>query len=280
MDQGNLKLLNVVGSVKKLAVTIFLLVVIAAGTLLVYDLFIQTPINLPDFADDLVRITLIVAFWLTVLVVISRSKHTIAKQLGDQPATIVTFLMLSISLLIMAFAVLHVVGVSPDALLAGAGIASITIGLIVSTFVGSILSGVFVFASHRYRVGDNVFVNNAPGRIVDISAIVTRVRTDIGILTLPNSAIASGTVIVTKIHPHEMASYSRLPYMQGDRIVTTYMQGEGIVTEIAPLHTKVALDSGRELTFLNSSVLAGTIAIARVGQNSSPRQVTQLEKRD
>jgi small-conductance mechanosensitive channel len=253
---------------------------LAAGTLVVYDLFIQTPINLPDFGDNLIRITLIVAFWLTILVVVSRSKKTLAKHVGDQPATVIQLLMGSISLLIMTFAILRVLGVSPDSLLTGAGIASITIGLIVSTFVGSILSGVFVFASHRFRVGDTVVINNVPGKIAEISAMVTRVRTDVGVVAVPNSAIALGTVLMTKIQVHETASYSRLPYLQGDRIVTTYMQGEGTVTEITPLQTKVLLDSGKELTFLNSSILTGSIAIAKVVQDPHQHQETESRKPD
>lgn len=260
-------MLNIVNSVRRLAITIILLVVLAAGALAVYDFLIQTPINLPDFADNLIRITLITGFWLTILVVIRRSKKTIAKHLGDQPATVIQFLMGSISLLIMVFAILHVVGIPPESLLTGAGIASITIGVVVSTFVGSILSGVFVFASHRFRVGDNVIISNVPGKIVEITTMVTRVRNDVGVVAFPNSAIASGTVIITKIQAHENASYSRLPYLQGDRIVTTYLQGEGTVTEVTPLQTRILLDSGKELTFLNSSVLAGSVAVAKVIQN-------------
>ncbi|MCW3995216.1 MAG: mechanosensitive ion channel family protein [Candidatus Bathyarchaeota archaeon] len=251
---------------KRLAITISLLVALAAGTLVAYDLFIKTSINLPDFAHNLIRITIIAGFWLAILFIITRSKQTIAKHLGDQPATIIQFLMGSISLLIMTFAILRVLDVSPDTLLTSAGIASITIGLIMSTFVGGILSSVFVFASHRYRVGDNVVVNNVPGQIVELSAMVTRVRTDVGIVAIPNSAIASGMVLVTRMHAHETASLSRLPYIQGDRVVTTYMQGEGAVTEITPIHTKIVLDSGKELTFLNSSVLAGSVAIAKIAQ--------------
>jgi small-conductance mechanosensitive channel len=160
------KLFNMVNSVKRLAITITLLTVLAAGTLVVYDFFIQTPINLPDFADNLIRITFIAVFWLAILAVISRSKKMIAEHLGDQPATVIQLMMGGISLLIMSFAVMHVLGVPPDSLLTGAGITSIVIGLIVSTFVGSILSGVFVFSSHRFRVRDNVIVNNVPGKIV------------------------------------------------------------------------------------------------------------------
>ncbi len=257
-------------SVKRLAIIITLLVVLAAGTLAVYDLFLQTPINLPEFTDNLIKISLIIGFWLTILAVIRRSKKTMSEHLGNQPASVIQFLIGSISLLVMVFAVLRVVGISPDSLLTGAGIVTITIGLVVSTFVGSVLSGAFVFTSHRFRVGDNVIFNNVPGKIVEMTAMVTRVRTEAGVVSIPNSAIASGAVLITKIHPHEGAPYSRLPYMQGDRIVTTYIQGEGTVTEITPLYTKLLLDSGKELTFLNNSVIAGSIAVAKITKNSQP----------
>jgi small-conductance mechanosensitive channel len=259
---------SLISSVKRFIVVLVLIVVLAAGTLLLYDLFIQTPINLPDFADESIRIALIVVFWLTSLLLIRRAKPVIAKHLGDQPATIVQVFLGSIAVLVMAFAVLRVIGVSLESLLAGAGIASVTIGLILSTFVGSILSGALVFATHRFRVGDNVMVNNIPGKITEITAMATKVRTDIGNIAIPNSAISSGAVIITKIHPHESLSQSRLPYAQGDRVVTTYMAGEGIVKEITPIHTRILLDSGRELLFLNSSILTGTVAVAKVTQQN------------
>ena len=240
----------------------------AAGTLLIYDLFVQTPINLPDFLDNSIRITIIVGFWLTILVLISRSKHTITKHLGDQLTTIIQVLIASIAVLVMVFAILNVLGVSPQSLLTGAGIASITIGLIVSTFVGSILSGALVFASHKFRVGDEIIFNNIPGRIVELTAIATRVKTDIGTVAIPNSSIASGAVIITKIESLQTISHSRPPYSKGDRIVTTYMQGEGTVVELTALYTQIVLDSGIELTFLNSSVLSGSIAIAKTNNSS------------
>ena len=241
----------------------------AAGTLLLYDLFIQTPINLPDFVDESIRIAVIIGFWLAILFFIRRSKPVIANHFGDQPATVVQIFLGSIAVLVMIFALLRMLGVSPESLLAGAGIVSVTVGIIVSTFVGSVLAGALVFVTHRFRVGDNVMVNNVPGKITEITALATRVRTDIGHIAIPNSAIASGTVIITRIHPHETVSHSRLPYSQGDRVVTTYMPGEGTVKEITPIHTRILLDSGKELFFLNSSILTGAVAVAKIVQQPS-----------
>jgi len=258
--------MNAINSVKRFALVLVLLVVLAAGTLLLYDLFLQAPINLPDFVDNSIQIVVIIGFWLIILFFIHRSKPIIAGHFGDQPATIVELFLGSIAVLVMFFAILRVIGVSPESLLAGAGIASITVGIIVSTFVGSVFSGALVYATHRFRVGDNVLINNVPGVVTEITALATRVRTDIGNVAIPNSAISSGAVIITKIHSHETKLHSRLPYSQGDRIVTTYMQGEGTVKEITPLHTVIILDSGKELIFLNSAVLLGSVAVAKIVQ--------------
>jgi len=171
--------------------------------------------------------------------------------------------------LVLSFGVLHTLGVSPATLLTGAGIMSITVGLIISTFVGGILAGALVFTAHQFKVGDIVIVNNIPGKFTDMSALVTRIRTDVGQMSIPNSAIASGTVIITAIHKYEATSQSRLPYSIGDRVVTSYKNEEGIVKELTPLHTTILLDSGKELTFLNNSILSGMVAIAKITQTKN-----------
>jgi small-conductance mechanosensitive channel len=270
----------VINSIKRLAIVLTLLVLLAAGTLLVYNSFIQAPINLPDFLDESIQIAVITGFWLVILFFIGRSKPVIARHFGDQPAIVAQVFLSSIAVLVMIFALLRVLGVSPDSLLVGAGIVSVTIGLIMSTFVGSFLNGALVFATHRFTVGDNVIINNVPGKITEITALATRVRTEVGHVAIPNGAIASGAVIVTKVHPHESASLSRLPYLLGDRVVTTYMAGEGVVREITPIHTRILLDSGRELLFLNNSVMAGAVAVAKItGQAPSKSEKPKTENK-
>lgn len=122
--------------------------------------------------------------------------------------------------------------------------------------------------SHAYRVGDDVIVNNVPGKIVEITNLVTRIRNDVGGISadivIPNTAIAQGGVIITKVPDHETISPIRLPYSLGDRVYTTYMSGEGVVKELTPYTTRILLDSGKELTFLNNSVLVGSVAVAKI----------------
>jgi small-conductance mechanosensitive channel len=176
--------------------------------------------------------------------------------------------MLAIATLILMFGILSIINVSATELLTGAGIISITAGLVISTFVGSILSGFLVFTNYRFRVGDNVIVNNTPGKITEMSALVMRIQTDVGQITIPNSAIATGGVIVNVIRGFDAAE-SRFHYKLGDRVVTAYMNEQGIVKEITPYYTLIYLDSGKEVTFLNNSILSGAVVIAKIAQTST-----------
>ena len=95
--------------------------------------------------------------------------------------------------------------------------------------------------------------------------MATKVKNDLGgRISIPNTAIMQGGVIVTSFSGPDIDVMSRLPYAQGDRIYTTYLNQEGIVTELTPFHTRILLDSDKEVTFLNTSVLTGNVAVARI----------------
>jgi len=264
-----------VDSFKRFAIVLAFLVVLSLATVYLFDQFVAAPTNLYIFSRETVRIILIVGFWLIILLFLRRAKPFMTARIGAPAAAVLEFSIGAIAVLVMSFGVLHTLGVSPESLLVGAGIATVTIGLIISTFVGGILSGALVFMTHTFRVGNDVLVNNIPGRIIEMTALVTKVRTDVGQMSIPNSAITSGAVVVTAIHKHEAKSLSRLPYAQGDRVVSTYMHEEGVVQELTPLHTVIALDSGKELTFLNNSVLSGAVAVARITQAKGVQQRTE-----
>jgi small-conductance mechanosensitive channel len=111
-------------------------------------------------------------------------------------------------------------------------------------------------------------VNNVPGKVEEITAMVTRIRNDVGgLIVIPNTAIVQGGVIVTTF-PAETVMRHRLPYSLGDRVYTTYLNQEGVVKELTPFYTRIQLDSGNELTFLNSSVLTGLVAVAKITKSS------------
>jgi small-conductance mechanosensitive channel len=268
-----LELSELVKSLKRFALVLLLLLTVALTVAVLFDQLIATYVQLATIFAQTIRIVIVVFFGLITMLFIRHSKHLVSKYVGVQTASIFQFFMILAVGIIMIFAALHIFDVSPTALLIGGGVVSIVMGLVISTFVGNILAGTLVLTTNPFRVGDTVMINNVPGRVQEITAMVTRIRNDFGgIIVVPNTAIIQGGVIITKFPTQDTNSISRLPYSVGDRVYTTYMNGEGRVTELTSFHTKIMLDSGRELTFMNSSVVQGSVAVARISQVQSEKK--------
>jgi small-conductance mechanosensitive channel len=262
-------LADFVSSVKRFVLILTLLTIVAFGLVFSFDQLIAARTQLTTLIAQTVRTVIVVAFGLMIMLFIRRSKRLLSKYVGVHLAAVFQFFMILIVGIVMVFASLNIFQVSPTTLLVGGGIASIVIGLVISTFVGNILAGTLVLVTHPFSEGDTVVVNNVPGRVEEITAMVTRIRNDIGgQIVIPNTAIIQGGIIVTTYPTSEAVVRGRLPYSLGDRIYTTYMNQEGVVKELTPFYTKILLDSGKELTFLNNSVLTGTVAVARISQGS------------
>lgn len=258
-----------VSSVKRFVLILTILTIVAFGLVFSFDQLIAARTQPTTLIAQTVKTVIVVAFGLIIILFIRRSKPLLSKYVGVHLAAIFQFFMIVIDGIVMIFASLHIFQVSPTTLLVGGGIASIVVGLVISTFVGNILAGTLVLMTHPFSEGDTVVVNNVPGRVEEITAMVTRIRNDIGgQIVIPNTAIIQGGVIVTTYPTSEAVVRGRLPYSLGDRIYTTYMNQEGVVKELTPFYTKILLDSGKELTFLNSSVLTGMVAVARISQGS------------
>jgi small-conductance mechanosensitive channel len=261
---------KVIPSLQRLVFYLVVTLFVTVAALYIFNQFIAPkPVSFSQVVGEAVSIIIIVGFSLAAVGIIRRFRPFVAQRMGDQASTIIYYVMLIIALLFAAFGILETIGVRSTDLLTGAGIISITAGLIISTFVGSILSGFLVFTNYKFKVGDTVIVNNIPGKVVEMSALIMRIRTDIGQITIPNSAIASGGVIITAVRENEMPKESRLHYNVGDRVATSFMNEQGKVKEITVFYTVILLDSGKEIAFLNNSILSGGVVIAKITQPPS-----------
>ena len=130
-------------SLKKLTAFMIVIVVLTVSTILFFELFVAQPINLPTFMLHIADIAIIFVFGLTAIYFLARTKKLLESHIGVQAATVLQFFLLAIASITMTFGVLGVFGVPFSTLLTGAGIISVTVGLIISTFVGRILSGLW-----------------------------------------------------------------------------------------------------------------------------------------
>jgi small conductance mechanosensitive channel len=252
-------------SLKRFVLSLIALVILTLVSVYLFDQLIAEQIGLSGLFHQTGRALIVVVFGSIAIILIRRSKHILSKHVGVHAATVFQFFIILAASLVMIFAFLNIFQVSPTNLLIGGGIVTIVVGLVISTFVGNILAGTLVLMTRPFKVGDTVVVNNVPCRVEEITTMVTKVKSDIGgRIVIPNTAIMQGGVIVTSFSGIDADVVSRLPYASGDRIYTTYLNQEGIVTELTPFYTKILSDTGKELTFLNASVLTGNVAVARV----------------
>ncbi len=252
-----------IASLRRLIIYLIVMLILTIVTLYIFHQFIAEPISLSKLFVQAVDIIISVSFWLAAIAIIRRFKPLMTQRVGSQAATIFQYLLLAIAVLVISFVILSIIHVSATDLLASAGIISVTVGLVISTFVGSLLSGFLVFTNYKFEVGDDVIVNNIPGKITEMTALIMRIQTDVGQITIPNSAIASGGVIVTAICEHKCKE-SRFHYEIGDRVVTPFMNEQGTIKEITPYHTVINLDSGKEITYLNNNIVSGAVVIAKI----------------
>jgi small-conductance mechanosensitive channel len=257
-----------ISSLKRFFLIVAVLIVAAFGLVFLIDYLIFIKVQITTEISQAIKTTVVISFGLIIVFVVRRSKPILSKYLGTHLAMVFQLLMILIASIVAGFGVLNIFQVSPTSLLLGGGIASIIIGLVISTFVGNILAGTLVLMTRPYSVGDSVMVNNIPGKVEEITSMVTRIKNDMGgMIVIPNTAIIQGGVIVTTFPASDTPIRGRLPYSKGDRIYTTYLNQEGIVSELTPFYTRIRLDSGRELTFLNSSVFTGAVAVARISKD-------------
>jgi small-conductance mechanosensitive channel len=102
--------------------------------------------------------------------------------------------------LFVAFAVLAVLEVSIEHLLVGAGLAGVVLGIAAQQSLGNVFAGLVLLLARPFGVGDHIRIRSgALGGIFDawvrdMSLTYVTVRTDDGLLKIPNSAMLAAGV--------------------------------------------------------------------------------------
>jgi small conductance mechanosensitive channel len=125
----------------------------------------------------------------------ARKRNLVDETLSRLLSHIVKALIYIIGLLLIISSIppLHSVSV---AILTGAGIASIVIGMAAQNTLGNIISGISLAIFKPFRVGDYVTVNNEYGKITDLGLRHTIITTwDNRRLIIPNSNISEEAII-------------------------------------------------------------------------------------
>lgn len=113
--------------------------------------------------------------------------------------------MASVLVYIVAFfAILRIFGVhgSLTGLLAGAGIAGIVIGFALQDVLSGVVSGIILFITRPFKIGDWVEIEGTEGIVKDLTLQRTKILTlDGEDVTLPNSKVNNSSIMNKTHHP-------------------------------------------------------------------------------
>ena len=76
----------------------------------------------------------------------------------------------------VGYSVLSILGIPVGTLVAGAGIASLAVGLGAKDLVSDLVNGLFILIEHQFDVGDHVVINGYEGRVYSIGVRTTVIR--------------------------------------------------------------------------------------------------------
>lgn len=97
---------------------------------------------------------------------------------------------------LLLYWILSILGIPVSSLLAGAGIAGVTIGLGAQGFLSDVVNGFFILLENQYEVGDNVDIGTISGTIISVGIRTTQIKGPDGSLNfVPNRSI---TVVTNK----------------------------------------------------------------------------------
>lgn len=144
-------------------------------------------------------------------------RRTIKRQKGEttlderkRQKTVITILsttLISIIWICAIIGILTILGVNVTAILTGAGIIGVIVGLSVQNTVKDFLAGFFILTEKQYRVGDVISVaggstgvNGATGTVEEITLRITKLRDENGTLTTVRNG--EPTVITNKTYTY------------------------------------------------------------------------------
>jgi len=103
--------------------------------------------------------------------------------------------------LFVAFSILAVLDVSVEKLLVGAGLAGVVLGIAAQQSLGNVFAGIVLVIAQPFTIGDHIRVRSGAlgglfdAWVDDMSLTYVTLRTDDGMLKIPNSAMLAAGVL-------------------------------------------------------------------------------------
>lgn len=173
----------------KIVLLVFLLAVLVCSYVFYDWIFGGDSVFYKDFGSDFLNVIMnaipkliqclqIVAFiYIITFFILLFIKHTFNKSRRSiTVARLVCNLLKWLSVIILVIAVLAVWGVDTTALITGAGVLTLIVGLGMQSLIADVVAGLFIVFENEFNVGDIVTVNDFRGEVVEIGIRTTKLK--------------------------------------------------------------------------------------------------------
>lgn len=149
-----------------------------------------------------------------------------------------------VNLLVIAMGVviaLGILGINPTALITGVGLTGLVVGFALQDVIKNFVSGVMILIQKPFRVGDQIRVDHYSGKVKEIKARYTILRTfDGNDVIIPNQVILNQIIICTTSFPKRRSDF--VLYIKDDNSIKraiekgieALIQTPGILEKPAP----------------------------------------------
>jgi small conductance mechanosensitive channel len=121
-------------------------------------------------------------------------------RLGPATAGSVDFLIRIVAILIVILVALRVAGVRPEALAAGAGVATLVLGFASQQTLSQVVAGAVILTTKRFQVGDRIRVLSPQieGKVKIVGLLYTEIELAKDLVSVPNSSLLSASIVPVK----------------------------------------------------------------------------------
>lgn len=199
-----------------------------------------------------IQIVTVVLLATTVVLYIIRSSFTKTSR-GVTVTQLVSNLIKWVVAIVLVIAVLAVWGVDTTALITGAGVLTLVVGLGLQSLIQDVVAGLFIIFENEFNVGDIITVDDFRGEVISIGIRTTKLKVLGNVKIINNSAITgvlNQTVDLSVGRSWVCVEYGSLPLIEG--VIAEklpQLKIEGVVGSVNYDGVDVLGESGATLQF-------------------------------
>jgi len=161
--------------------------------------------GIANLIPSLILAVLVFAVFYLIYRVLSAAISHIASSVKLE-RTVTGFILIMVKYIVLIFGAitaLQQIGINVTSIIAGLGIAGLSLGFAAKDVLANVIAGIFLFWDKPFVIGDLIEASDEYGEVSEITLRTTRIITVDGkMVSIPNSLMVNSKIISYTMHPH------------------------------------------------------------------------------